>query len=130
MAGWRWNSKITARHARDSEYTIRVDLTGRDALALATCIMMAARSMKPTSRNKLPESWPVPILDSYHEDDEWLTTAAVAERIQVSRSTITSWAARGCPKKCPFPAPGRKIHYRNYWQASVVDEWSKRWRSG
>lgn len=134
MTGWRWNYRIVhiaGRHARADDTsegaskptpTIRLDLTPSDALALATVLNAAA----DPGQGREPVNRPVPILPEIDDDDEWLTTRAVAEKIGVAQTTITSWLSRGGPKGCPFPQ-GTQVHYRNYWQASVIDHWRERW---
>lgn len=129
MAGWRWTYRmvqIQGRHARSDDatkavHTIRLDLTPRDAFALATVLNAAA----PRQGGETPDR-PVPILLEIGEDDEWLTTSAVAKRIGVASSTITSWLTRGGPRTCPFPR-GTQVNYRNYWQASTIDHWYAQW---
>lgn len=147
--GWRWNVRITqiqaagpggqgghavspaapaGRHGQTETSkptpSVRLDLTPSDALALATVLNAAAdpgQGRKPVNRT-------VPIMPEIDDEDEWLTTTAVAKRLGVASTTITSWLTRSGPKTCPFPQ-GIQVNYRNYWQASVIDQWGHTWRN-
>jgi predicted DNA-binding transcriptional regulator AlpA len=131
MRGWRWHchlSQIAGRHARDETLkparSVRLELTASDALLLATILNAAADpnwEQQPIIRGT------VPVLPDLDEDDTWLTTRQVAERLGVGQKTITGWTARGGPKACPFPK-GTRINYRNYWPATVIDQWDSDWR--
>lgn len=130
MRGWRWNyhiSQIEGRHARGEtvgpKHTVRLELTPSDALLLATILNAAA----DPSWEQQSISRTVPILPDLGEDDTWLTTSEVAKRLGVASKTITGWTTRGAPKTCPFPK-GTRVNYRNYWQASVIDQWSIEWK--
>jgi hypothetical protein len=131
LRGWRWSIRATplpGRHARgdslEPTHTVSLQLTPRDALALAMIINAAADPVwgqQPISRT-------VPILPDLDEEDTWLTTNEVAERLGVAPKTITGWIARGGPKSCPFPK-GTRVNYRNYWPAKVIDDWHATWRN-
>jgi predicted DNA-binding transcriptional regulator AlpA len=54
-----------------------------------------------------------------------LGTADVAERIGYSKSTITSWLARGLPRHNPFPPPVKHLD-RNAWDTATIDAWLNR----
>lgn len=130
MRGWRWNcrpSPIAGRHARDEmgkpTPSVRLDLTVSDTLLLATLLNAVA---DPSWDQQLIRGT-VPVLPDLGEDETWLTTSQVAERLGVAPKTITGWTARGGPKACPFPK-GTQIHYRNYWPASVIDQWDSEWK--
>lgn len=122
--GWKWNIRVNTHHGKGAAHRIRLEMTPSDALMLATLITMS------TPDRQGDPDWPVPILPALAGEDEWLTTAEVAARLGVKPGTITSWINRGCPKASPFPEPGRRVHYRNYWQASVVDRWASDRKSG
>lgn len=131
MTGWRWNVHVTQIQGRHSQTatskptpSVRLDLTPSDALALATVLNAAAdpgQGRKPVNRT-------VPIMPEIDDEDEWLTTTAVAKRLGVASTTITSWLTRSGPKRCPFPE-GIQVNYRNYWQASIIDQWDEKWRN-
>ncbi|NEB76278.1 helix-turn-helix domain-containing protein [Streptomyces sp. SID14478] len=56
------------------------------------------------------------------EADVWVDTAGAAALVRVNPKTITSWLARGGPKKRPFPPPHRFL-YRLYWRRSDIEAW-------
>lgn len=132
MTGLRWDfniSEIKGRHVAwraesKPPRVIILELTERDALALATVLTAAANpgpGRKPLGRV-------VPIMPEVAQDDDWLTTADVARRVGVTANTINSWLTRHGPKSCPFPQAAERVNYRNYWLASVIDRWQSEWR--
>jgi predicted DNA-binding transcriptional regulator AlpA len=61
----------------------------------------------------------LPELDQH---DVWVDIAGAAALVRVMPSTITSWLARGGPKRGAFPRPQRLL-YRLYWRRSVIEAW-------
>jgi hypothetical protein len=56
------------------------------------------------------------------DGDVWADIAGAAAITGAPPRTITGWLNRRGPKRCPFPEP-RRILYRLYWPASVLQSW-------
>lgn len=85
---------------------VQVHLTADDARALARLLRAHTTAATPSTM---------------------LGTAAVAERIGYSKSTVTSWLTRGQPRRNPFPRPVKHLG-RNAWDTATIDAWLNRQR--
>jgi hypothetical protein len=61
-------------------------------------------------------------------DDYWVDIAGASALTGVLPKTITSWLARGGPKRNPFPAPHRHL-YRLHWTRAEINSWQARNRA-
>ena len=55
-------------------------------------------------------------------NDYWVDIAGAAAITGISPNTITSWLARGRPRRNPFPAPHRHL-YRLHWPRTEITTW-------
>lgn len=63
-------------------------------------------------------------LPELSDGDVWVDIAGAVMVTGAAERTISSWLARGGPKRAPFP-PGRRLLYRLYWPMSVLEEWAR-----
>lgn len=63
--------------------------------------------------------WGLPELP---DDEVWVDIAGASVIARVAPSTITSWLARGGPKRNPWPAATRVL-YRLYWPMATIRAW-------
>jgi predicted DNA-binding transcriptional regulator AlpA len=98
--GRRWKGDVYPISGEDGTIRIvRVDLSCDEASTLAALIRTVA--------------------------SVYLDTAAVAQYIHVSQSTVRTWLARNLPKQNPFPRP-EQILGRNRWPQATIDAWQAR----
>jgi hypothetical protein len=79
-------------------------------------LLVAAARGTPVPAGRL---WGLPDLG----DDCWVDIAGASVLAGVDPRTITSWLARGGPKRNPFPA-GHRLLYRLYWPKATIEAWT------
>ena len=88
--------------------------------ALVTVARRLERMIRSAIREELANAQPPPP----RRDATWMTEAAVAESLGISKATLYSWRARGAGPR--FTKIGRLVRYRS----SDVEAWLAAQRTG